>query len=134
MNNPLNNGASWSAKFMEIYTPKEKAPTANRGNFKTMSTQDKTNCNININKLNVRKLHEIIGTQFSGKTNDKGNRLAICIFHQDTRASLSINLNTGLYKCFACGESGNSFHYYQHLHGGISFKQALADFKQMGVL
>jgi len=32
---------------------------------------------------------------------------ARCPFHDDSVASLSINMNTGLWNCFACGASGN---------------------------
>lgn len=125
---------SWSARFMEGYTTKENAPTGNRGNFNTMSAQDKTNYITDINNLKVRKLHEIIGTKFSGKTNTKGNRLAICVFHDDHSPSMSINLTTGLFKCYSCDKKGNAIQYYQLFRGGISFKQALADLKQMGVI
>ncbi len=33
----------------------------------------------------------------------------LCIFHEDTEASLSVNLEKGLYKCFGCNESGDIY-------------------------
>ena len=33
--------------------------------------------------------------------------MAICIFHEDSNASMQFNLETGLYLCFSCGAKGN---------------------------
>jgi len=33
--------------------------------------------------------------------------LVRCIFHSDSRPSLSINTENGLYNCFSCGAKGN---------------------------
>ena len=39
----------------------------------------------------------------------RGNqRIALCPFHEDTKHSFSINIDSGLYNCKACGESGNA--------------------------
>ena len=37
--------------------------------------------------------------------------IALCPFHNDTNASLSLNTNNGLYNCFSCSASGNAFKY-----------------------
>lgn len=34
--------------------------------------------------------------------------LGLCPFHDDSKPSLSINLKTGQYRCFSCGEKGNA--------------------------
>lgn len=48
---------------------------------------------------------------------------ARCCFHEDDRPSLRINVETGHYRCFACGASGDliSFHMRRH---GQDFKSA----------
>lgn len=47
-----------------------------------------------------------------------GNRLTgLCPFHRDKNASLSVNLENGMYKCFACGAEGNFITFYANLHG-----------------
>lgn len=37
-----------------------------------------------------------------------GKGMAICPFHEETNASMSIDLQTGKYNCFGCGENGNA--------------------------
>ena len=52
---------------------------------------------------------------------------AICPFHEDTRPSLRIRIDSGGFKCMACGKSGGdilSFHMQRH---GLTFKQAAKD-------
>lgn len=36
----------------------------------------------------------------------KGKAQACCPFHDDKHPSFSVNLTTGAYKCYSCGESG----------------------------
>lgn len=46
------------------------------------------------------------------------NYLAICPFHNDSKPSLTINENKNIWKCFACGESGDAITFvakYKHL-------------------
>lgn len=40
--------------------------------------------------------------------------LVNCPFHNDNTPSLSINLENGLFKCFACNESGNYNQFIQN--------------------
>lgn len=44
-----------------------------------------------------------------GRTNNKGEILTHCCFHDDSRPSLSINLKRGIYYCFGCGNGGGLF-------------------------
>jgi 5S rRNA maturation endonuclease (ribonuclease M5) len=47
----------------------------------------------------------------------QGQRLtALCPFHDDKNASLTVDLATGMYTCFACGESGNFITFYASQH------------------
>jgi len=52
---------------------------------------------------------------------------AICPFHEDTRPSLRIRIDSGGFKCMACGAHGGgvlAFHMQRH---GLTFKQAAID-------
>ncbi len=54
-------------------------------------------------------------------------RSALCPFHDDTRPSLRVNVESGAYRCMACGAKGPdvlSFHRQRH---GLSFVQAARD-------
>ncbi len=55
----------------------------------------------------------------------KGNNYkGICPFHNDTSPSLTVSPSKQIYKCFACGASGNAYTFlmnYEHL----TFKEAL---------
>lgn len=52
-----------------------------------------------------------------------GKRLRICPFHADTKPSLSLNEDLGLFHCFGCRESGNIIKFYAML------KQLNSNFK-----
>lgn len=42
--------------------------------------------------------------------------MSLCPFHEDTKPSLSVNLNTGLFKCFGCNAKGSVFDFYMLRH------------------
>ncbi|RIV16715.1 DNA primase [Mycoplasmopsis gallopavonis] len=57
--------------------------------------------------------------------NKKGNNyLGLCPFHQDTKPSFTVSESKGIYKCFACGESGDSIKFLTK-YKGISYIDAL---------
>jgi len=52
------------------------------------------------------------------KASVRGDRLTgLCPFHDDKNASFSVDLKTGRFNCFACGESGNYTSFYAKLNG-----------------
>lgn len=51
---------------------------------------------------------------------NSNNAMALCPFHDDHNPSLSVNLETGLWNCFACGEKGNASGFYMRLNGHSS--------------
>lgn len=56
-------------------------------------------------------------SKYLSKIKKTGNQItALCPFHDDTNASLSVNLVTGKYSCFACGEAGNFISFYASTH------------------
>jgi putative DNA primase/helicase len=59
------------------------------------------------------------------KPTSGGNAQALCPFHEDKNPSLSVNLKTGLFKCFGCEAQGDVFEFYMRRHG-CDFKEALA--------
>ena len=59
-----------------------------------------------------------------GKQNGDGWALGLCCFHQDENPSLSVNLNTGAFKCFSCDSKGDVFSFYQKRYG-CDFKTSL---------
>jgi len=57
---------------------------------------------------------------------------AVCPFHQDTHPSLRVRIDTGGFRCMACGAHGGdvlSFHMQRY---GLSFKQAAKDLGACG--
>lgn len=59
--------------------------------------------------------------------NKRGTNLeAICPFHSDTKPSLKVNDNKGMYKCFACGAGGDSITFVM-AYKRIEFLDALRE-------
>lgn len=79
-----------------------------------------------LNNLNVENFYKSIIPSL--KTNGKPDALGLCPFHEDQHPSLSVNVQTGLYRCFSCDAKGDVFTFYQRLKG-VDFPTAL---KEMG--
>jgi len=63
----------------------------------------------------------------------KGNGsqlMARCPFHDDVNPSLSINPNTGQWKCFGCDSGGDIFTFWQKLKGNGNFNKTLREIAQ----
>lgn len=59
--------------------------------------------------------------------NRKGANLeAVCPFHADTKPSLKVNDQKGLYKCFACGAGGDSITFVME-YKKVDFKEAIKE-------
>ena len=59
----------------------------------------------------------------SERPNDNGDIKVVCPFHEDSEPSLSINMHTGLFRCFGCEKAGDVYTFIQ-LHEGVDFKRA----------
>jgi len=57
------------------------------------------------------------------------NHEAVCPFHNDTNPSLKINDNMGIYKCFVCGESGDSIKFVQQ-YRNLNFIECLKELSE----
>lgn len=55
--------------------------------------------------------------------------LCLCPFHDDKNPSLSVNTETGLWHCFACGRGGSVIDFLMNLEG-CEFKEALERIKR----
>lgn len=64
------------------------------------------------------------------KENGKGEAIGLCPFHNDKHPSLSVNIESGLYNCFACGARGDVFTFYQKLKG-VDFPTALKEIAEI---
>jgi DNA primase len=53
-------------------------------------------------------------------------RSALCPFHADTRPSLRIRLDTGSFRCMACGAHGGDILQFHRLRYGLTFRAAAA--------
>jgi len=59
-------------------------------------------------------------------------RLAVCPFHNDTKPSLGVNVESGAFKCHACGAKGGdlvAFHQLKYSMGFIDACKALGAWK-----
>ena len=64
------------------------------------------------------------------KENGRSEVVGLCPFHDDKNPSLSVNLDSGLFNCFGCGNKGDVFTFYQKVKG-IDFKIALKEIAAM---
>jgi len=58
------------------------------------------------------------------KLNGKVEAQGLCCFHDDRHPSISVNLDSGLFYCFACGASGDVFSFFMK-KDGVDFPKAL---------
>ena len=58
-------------------------------------------------------------------------RSALCPFHDDTRPSLRINVETGAFRCMVCGVKGGDVLAFHRARHGLSFIQAARDLGAM---
>src|SRR3990167_4321870 len=81
-----------------------------------------------LSHLNIKSFyHSIIP---SLKVNGKSEAMGLCPFHDDHNPSLSLNLTSGLYRCFACDNKGDVFTFYQNLKN-VDFKTTLKEIAEM---
>ena len=76
-------------------------------------------CNLDkqtiINRLGVKDFYSSELTSI--KWNGNGTGQALCPFHDDTNPSLTVNHETGSFKCFGCGKKGSIFDWYMERQG-----------------
>jgi len=72
-----------------------------------------------LKQLDFKRFYADYGYFLTGK-----NTSVKCCFHDDKTPSMSINSENGMFKCFACGNSGNVFDWYMLKHG-VDFKETV---------
>ena len=55
-------------------------------------------------------------------------RTALCPFHDDSRPSLSVNVQSGGYRCHACGAHGSDVLAFHRARYGLGFREAAQAF------
>lgn len=76
-------------------------------------------------KIKESPVSLILGSYIS--LSRKGSNLeAICPFHADTKPSLKVNDNKGMYKCFACGAGGDAITFVMN-YKKVDFTDALKE-------
>jgi putative DNA primase/helicase len=81
-----------------------------------------------LNKLDKAKFYQEFVPSL--KVNGKPDALGLCPVHGDTHPSLSVNLETGLFRCFSCNFKGDIFTFYQRVKG-VDFPTALKEIGKM---
>lgn len=81
-----------------------------------------------LNRLDKKSFYESFIPSFAN--NGKLQAKVTCPFHHDKHPSLSVNIDNGYFKCFACGEKGDIFTFYQKIRN-VDFKTALKEIAEM---
>lgn len=77
----------------------------------------------------LRQLVESADVELS-QPDAKGERKGLCPFHDDTNPSLSVNLEKGVFHCFACDEGGGPAQWLILIEG-LSYTEALGRLREL---
>ena len=72
-------------------------------------------------------------TQFPGISTNRKFVKVKCPFHDDTRPSLSINLEEGWYRCFSCGAKGGGIVKFHMTRYSLNYKQTIKELEAFNV-
>ncbi len=81
-----------------------------------------------LSKLDKSKFYQ--GLVPSLKINGKSEALGLCPFHDDHNPSLSVNIESGLFRCFSCDAKGDVFAFYERFKD-VDFPTALREMGEM---
>lgn len=80
----------------------------------------------------LENFEKIYASVLTGKEDLRKKEVQVlCPFHDDKNASMSINIETGLYHCFACKASGSAIGFYMK-YNNVSYGQALKELEMDG--
>ncbi len=83
-----------------------------------------------LSRLNIKAYYE---KEVSSLKINGSKAMALCPFHDDHNPSLSIDLQTGRWHCFACDKGGSLIDFHMRKYG-LTFKEALEDLaKETGI-
>ncbi|KAA0242501.1 MAG: hypothetical protein EDM70_14135 [Candidatus Brocadia sp. AMX2] len=77
-----------------------------------------------LNRLDKSKFYQELIPSL--EVNGKPEALGLCPFHDDTNPSLSVNVESGLFRCFSCDAKGDIFTFYQRFKD-VDFPTALRE-------
>ncbi len=78
-----------------------------------------------VTTIKAYPISSVVG-QFVSLRKNGQNYWGICPFHQDTKPSMSVNDQKGLFKCFACGAGGDAISFVQRMQN-LDFKESLKE-------
>lgn len=81
-----------------------------------------------LSKLNKETFYKNLVSSL--KVNGKPEALGLCPFHDDQSPSFSVNIESGLFRCFSCNAKGDIFGFYQKVKG-VDFSTALKEIGKM---
>ncbi|MEE9591838.1 MAG: CHC2 zinc finger domain-containing protein, partial [Thermodesulfobacteriota bacterium] len=82
-----------------------------------------------LSRINKRTFYQSYVNSLKS-SNSSAQGLGLCPFHDDHDPSFSVNYTEGFFNCFACGEKGDIFDFYQKLRN-VDFKTALREIGKM---
>ncbi|MFY0644846.1 MAG: DNA primase [Bacteroidia bacterium] len=68
-------------------------------------------------------IEEVVG-EYVNLKKAGANYKGLCPFHDDKHPSMSVSPAKGIFKCFSCGQGGNSVHFIME-HEGLSYPMAI---------
>lgn len=74
-------------------------------------------------KKEITDYEEIVSKYIDDYKIRRDELICLCPFHDEDTPSFNFNIETGLFKCFGCGESGNAVTFVAKMEG-ISTKEA----------
>ena len=74
-------------------------------------------------KKEITDYEEIVSKYIDDYEIRRDELICLCPFHEEDTPSFNFNIETGLYHCFGCGESGNAVTFVSKMEG-ISTKEA----------
>ena len=91
------------------------------------TTPKYTGQNFNFDRLRLPSPASYYSMQFPGININRKFVKVLCPFHEDTRPSLSIDMEEGWYKCHACGEGGGGITKFHMTRYSLTYKQTIKE-------
>ena len=66
----------------------------------------------------AENIADIVSESVTLKPSGNGSLKGLCPFHDERTPSFNVNVNTGRYHCFGCGEDGDGIAFVQEINGG----------------
>lgn len=116
-------------KEKSLHAATGRLRTNKRAHFLFLSGSNVPNSSEEIKRrVNPSAYYSGVLQRFEPRRDNGWNVTGLCPFHQDSNpGSLAINLDSGAFKCFACGAAGGDIITFHMMLHEMSFQDALAD-------